>query len=178
MFGLFITGTVLSFVGIFIAPLAVSSRPPQSLSADPHKNDEAHIHHRPSFIFLRALPMLIFTFLTALFTIVASVISTVMWSIFKNVFMNNAVNLNIKANLGTRMLAFMWIASALTLIGFIAQLCSCCCACCGGRKVRRQLKTGTINGTSIEPTEKERRSPASSDTGPKKRFGRRRKMDV
>ncbi|KAJ9238108.1 hypothetical protein DTO169E5_4950 [Paecilomyces variotii] len=178
MFGLFITGTVLSFVGIFIAPLAVSSRPPQLFSADPHKNDEAHIHHRPSFIFLRALPMLIFTFLTALFTIVASVISTVMWSIFKNVFMNNAVNLNIKANLGTRMLAFMWIASALTLIGFIAQLCSCCCACCGGRKVRRQLKTGTINGTSIEPTEKERRSPASSDTGPKKRFGRRRKMDV
>ncbi|KAL1852975.1 hypothetical protein Plec18167_005631 [Paecilomyces lecythidis] len=178
MFGLFIAGTVLSFVAIFLAPLAVSSRPPQSISADPRKNDEVHVHHRPSFIFLRSLPMLIFTFLTALFTIVASVISTVMWSIFRNVFMSNAVDLNIKAYLGTRMLVFMWIASALTLIGFIVQLFSCCCACCGGRKARRQLKSGSITGSSVEQSEKERRSPASSDTGPKKRFGRRKKMDV
>lgn len=38
------------------------------------------------------------------------------------------------------MLAFMWIASALTLLGFIVQIGSCCAACCGGRKARKQLK--------------------------------------
>lgn len=178
MFGLFITATVLSFVGIFLTPFAVSSRPPQSISVDPRKNDEMQIHRRPSFIFLRALPMLVFTFFTALFTIVASIISTVMWSIFKNVFKNNAENLNIKAELGSRMLAFMWIASAFTFIGFIIQLVSCCYACCGGRKVRRQLQNGSITGTSIDTNEKERRSPASSETATKKRFFRRRKTDV
>lgn len=84
--------------------------------------------------------MTIFTFLIALFTIVASVVATVMFVIFKNVFMNNTADLNIKAYLGKPMLAFMWIASALTFLGFIVQIASCCCACCGGRKARKQLR--------------------------------------
>lgn len=84
--------------------------------------------------------MALFTFLIALFTIVASVVATVMFVIFQNVFMNNTEDLNIKASLGKPMLAFMWTASALTLLGFIVQAASCCCACCGGRKARKQLK--------------------------------------
>lgn len=140
MFGLFITATVLSFIAIFLVPLATSNRPPQSISADQHINEIVHPHRRPTFILFRALPMAMFTFLIALFTIVASVVATVMFVIFENVFMNNTADLNIKAYLGKPMLAFMWIASALTFLGFIVQIASCCCACCGGRKARKQLK--------------------------------------
>ncbi|PCH07520.1 Actin cortical patch SUR7/pH-response regulator PalI [Penicillium occitanis (nom. inval.)] len=140
MFGLFISATVLSFIAIFLVPLATSNRPPQSISADQHVNETVHPHRRPTFILFRALPMAIFTFLIALFTIVASVVATVMFVIFENVFMNNTADLNIKAYLGKPMLAFMWIASALTFLGFIVQIASCCCACCGGRKARKQLK--------------------------------------
>ncbi|QGA13331.1 hypothetical protein EYB26_000979 [Talaromyces marneffei] len=140
MFGFFITATVLSFVAIFIVPFATSNRPPQSISADQHVNEVVRPHRRPTFILFRALPMAILTFLIALFAIVASVVATVMFVIFKNVFMNNTADLNIQAYLGTQMLAFMWIASALTLLGFIIQIALCCCACCGGRNARKQLK--------------------------------------
>lgn len=62
-----------------------------------------------------------------------------MFTIFANVFKNNTADLNIEANLGIPMLAYMWIASGLNLIGFLIQTASCCCACCGGRKARKQL---------------------------------------
>lgn len=148
MFGLFITATVLSFIAIFIVPFATSNRPPQSISADQHVNDVAHPHRRPTFILFRALPMAIFTFLIALFTIVASVVATVMFIIFKNVFMNNTADINIKAYLGKPMLAFMWIASGLTLIGFIIQIASCCCACCGDAKRGNSSGHRTRDGRS------------------------------
>lgn len=140
MFGFFIASTVMTFVAIFFMPFATSHRPPQTISPDQHVNEVVHPHRRPTFILFRALPMAIFTFLIALFTIVASVVATVMFTIFSNVFMSNAIDLNIKAYLGKRMLAFMWTASGLNLIGFIIQVASCCCACCGGRKARKQLR--------------------------------------
>lgn len=55
MFGLFLTGACLDFLMIFLAPLAVFSR-------------------------WASLPLMIFTFLAALCTTVASVIATVMVS--------------------------------------------------------------------------------------------------
>ncbi|KAL4914248.1 SUR7/PalI family-domain-containing protein [Aspergillus aurantiobrunneus] len=168
MFGLFITATVLTFVLIFLTPLAVSSRPPQTLSPDAEVNRRHPAHRRRTFIFLRALPFAIITFLAALFTIVASVIATVMFIIFKNVFAGDSYQLNIKAELGTRMLAFMWIASGFNLLAFIVELGSCCAACCGGRKARKQLKhhskdsatTGTGTG-SATPEMHEKSSPHS-----------------
>jgi hypothetical protein len=173
MFGLFLVGAILSFIGIFLTPLAVSSRPPQSVSSDPLVNETVHPHHRSTFILLRSLPMLVFTFLTALTTIVASIVATVMFTIFRSVFMNNEVDLNIKAYLGTRMLAFMWIASALTLIGFIVQVASCCCACCGGRKARRELKHQS------NLVEKHHGSNSSDTSAVTRRFGwRRTRVDV
>ncbi|KAL4888455.1 SUR7/PalI family-domain-containing protein [Aspergillus ambiguus] len=147
MFGLFITATVLTFVLIFIAPLAVSSRPPQTISADPAENERNHPHRRRTFVLLRSFPFLVLTFLTALFTIVASVVATVMFSIFKNVFTSPSYDLNIEAELGDRMMAFMWIASACNLIAFIIQFGNCCAACCGGRKARKQLRM-TVSGRS------------------------------
>ena len=55
MFGLFLTGACLTFVMIFFVPLSVYSR-------------------------WASLPLMIFTFLAALFTTVASVLATVMVS--------------------------------------------------------------------------------------------------
>jgi hypothetical protein len=173
MFGLFLVGTILSFLAIFITPWATSARPPQSISTDPQVNETLHPHRRPTFILLRSLPMVLFTFVTALCTIVASVVATVMFSIFSHVFMNSEADLNIKAYLGTRMLAFMWIASGLTLIGFILQVSSCCCACCGGRKARRQLR----HQANID--EKHHGSNSSEGSAVKRRFGWRKiRLDV
>ncbi|OJJ63331.1 hypothetical protein ASPSYDRAFT_116667, partial [Aspergillus sydowii CBS 593.65] len=154
MFGLFLTSAVLTFVLIFLSPLAVSSRPPQTISPDAAVNRAHPPHRRRTFILLRAFPFAIITFLTALFTIVASAIATVMFVIFKNVFAGDSYELNINAELGDRMLAFMWIASAFNLFAFIVELGSCCAACCGGRKARKQLKqhpegsTGTATGAA------------------------------
>lgn len=149
MFGLFITSAILTFILIFLSPFAVSSRPPQSLSSDPARNQFHPVHRRRTFVLLRSFPFLVLTFLTALFTIVASIVATVMFSIFKSVFANADYDLNIQAELGTRMLVFMWIASALNLIAFLFQLVSCCASCCGGRKTRKQLKKNVSNAGSL-----------------------------
>ncbi|KAA8652180.1 hypothetical protein EYZ11_000496 [Aspergillus tanneri] len=142
MFGLFLTAIVLTFVMIFLSPFAVSSRPPQTISADPAINVAHPVHRRRTFVLFRSIPFLILSFLTALFTIVASVVATVMFYIFRNVFTNSAQDLNIDAWVGTRMMAFMWIASGFNLIPFLWQLGSSCVACCGGRKARKLLKQG------------------------------------
>ncbi|KAL4999584.1 SUR7/PalI family-domain-containing protein [Aspergillus recurvatus] len=167
MFGLFITSTVLTFILIFASPLAVSSRPPQTISSDPGVNRLHPPHRRRTFIFCRGIPFTIITLLTAIFTIVAAVIATVMFVLFKNIFTNgDAFDLNIRAELGSHMLAFMWIAAAFNLIAFIVELGSCCAACCGGRKARKALKnhpepsTGTATG-SVSPEMREKSSPHS-----------------
>jgi hypothetical protein len=168
MFALFLVGTILCFLAIFIAPLGTSSRPPQTISSDTHTNDVLHPHHRPKFIFLWSLPMVLFTFIIALFTIVASAVATVMYVIFAHVFTSSAIDLNVKAYLGKRMLAFMWIASAFTLIGFIIQLASCCCACCGGRKARKALQNQSGS------QEKNSNGQNSDGANVKRRFGWRK----
>ncbi|OJJ38655.1 hypothetical protein ASPWEDRAFT_149108 [Aspergillus wentii DTO 134E9] len=152
MFGLFITSAVLTFILIFLSPLAVSSRPPQSISPDPSVNQTNPVHRRRTFVFLRSFPFLIITFLNALFTIVASVVATVMFLIFRNVFTSDDYNLNIGASIGTRMMAFMWVASAFNLIAFIIQFGSCCASCCRGRKARKQLKAAGAGSGSPSPS--------------------------
>ncbi|KAE8354865.1 SUR7/PalI family-domain-containing protein [Aspergillus coremiiformis] len=160
MFALFILSTILTFVMIFLSPLATSSRPPQTISPDPHFNAARPAHRRRTFIFLRAVPFLLLSFFTALFTVVATIVATVMFIIFKNVFTSEDYTLNIKAELGTRMLAFMWIASACNLLSFIVQLGSCCAACCGGRTARKMLKNRDLTGVSMH--EKDLQSPTTT----------------
>jgi magnesium-transporting ATPase (P-type) len=148
MFGLFLTAAVLNFVMIFISPLAVSSRPPQSIKAVAANGGQLvgnPPHRRRTFVLFRSLPMLLISFLTALITIVASAVATVMWYIFANVFENASDEINIQAHVGTQMMAFMWIGSGFSLIAFIVQFGSCCASCCGGRKARKQLKAQGIN---------------------------------
>lgn len=155
MFGIFLAAAVLNFVMIFLSPFAVSSRPPQAIKYLVHDNQangngsEASPqgrlpHRRRTFILLRSLPFLLLTFLTALLTVVGSVVATVMFVIFANVFANADPSLNIKAHVGKQMFAFMWVASAFSLIAFIVQFGSCCAACCGGHKARKKLKQDGI----------------------------------
>ncbi|OQE11255.1 hypothetical protein PENFLA_c075G01543 [Penicillium flavigenum] len=167
MFGLLLAAAVLNFVLIFVAPLAVSSRHPRSIKAwaagynDGHPPAGNPPHRRRTFVWLRALPMLILTFFTALVTVVGSAVATVMFVIFANVFSNADPSINIQAHVGTQMMVFMWIASAFSLIAFILQIGSCCAACCRGRKARKELKSQGVNWRekSVAPSATEDREP-------------------
>ncbi|KAF1987972.1 integral membrane protein [Aulographum hederae CBS 113979] len=117
MFGLFLTGACLNFLMIFVVPLSVFSR-------------------------WATLPIMIFTFLGALCTTVATVIATVMFIIFRNVTNNAGSDININLNLGNQMFAFMWIATAFSIFAWLIQLGECCC--CASR---RDVKTGRKRGS-------------------------------
>jgi len=150
MFACFLVGTCLTFLCIFLAPMAFSSRPRWS--------------HRARRIFLRSLPIAIVTFLALLFTAGASVIATVMFVIFRNTF-DGAAELNIDASLGTPLMAFMWIGTGFNLIGLLMQIGACCgiCCCTGRRKAIRQSQAA---GMSNSVAEKD-----LGDGGAKRRFG-------
>lgn len=116
MFGLFLTGACLSFVLIFLAPLAVFSR-------------------------WAALPIALLSFVNALCIVVASVIATVLFVIMQHAF-TSVADLNIDANIGTKMFVFMWIAAAAAFLAFLIQTClMCCCAS------RRDVRTGRKHGS-------------------------------
>lgn len=116
MFGLFITGTVLSFVLIFVMPISVYTR-------------------------WLALPVAILAFLNALFVTVASIIATVMFVIFRNTI-SGVAELNIGAEIGTTLFAFMWVASAFAIFAWLVQMGLCCC-CASRRDVRKGKKRGS-----------------------------------
>jgi SUR7/PalI family len=153
MFGAFIAGTVLTFLAIFLAPLGFSSKPRWS--------------HRGRRIFIREIPLIIFTLVTLILTAGASTVATVMFTIFRNVF-QSAPELNITAKLGAPMLAFMWIASGFNLIGFLLQAGTCCgVCCCSGKK--RAAREGRLSSGPKPMTEKHGNSGASG--GVMRRFG-------
>ncbi|KAF2720801.1 hypothetical protein K431DRAFT_225773 [Polychaeton citri CBS 116435] len=116
MFGLFLTGACLTFVLIFLQPLTVFTR-------------------------WGTLPIMIFTFLAALFTTVATIIATVMFIIMENA-VTAATQLNIRAQIGIQMFAYMWIAAATAIIAWIIQLCLLCC-CASRRDIKRGKKRGS-----------------------------------
>lgn len=116
MFGFFLSGTCLAFVMIFAAPLSIFSRWFSLLTS-------------------------IFTFIVALLLTVASVIATVMFIIMRNAF-TSVEDLNIKAALGQRMFAFMWIASGAAIIAALIQIGQCCC-CASMRDVKTGRRTGS-----------------------------------
>lgn len=123
MFGLFLTGTVLSFVLIFVMPISVFTR-------------------------WLALPIAILAFLNALFTTVASVLATVMFVIFKNTI-SGVAELNIGAEIGVTMFAFMWVASAFTIFAWLVQMGLCCC-CASRRDVKTGRKRGNEKAYSMD----------------------------
>ncbi|KAK2750805.1 hypothetical protein FQN55_001815 [Onygenales sp. PD_40] len=128
MFGLFVTSAILIFLCIFFTPFSV----PSSLS--PHKSKHRAVSKR------YFIPLTLFTFLTFFATVAASLVATAMFTIFKIVFSSKAIEFNIGAELGVRMLVFMWIAVAFVLLGFFLHVRSilawCCCCCCRPRQSR------------------------------------------
>ena len=156
MFALFIVSAVLIFICMLLAPFSVSSTtttlPPSALPSSSTKQKSTFktpVSKKLSF------PLTLLTFITFIITIAASVVATALFVVFKFVFANSAQGLNVSAELGARMLAFMWIAVFFTLLGFVAQcyeLCSCCCCLCSGRQRRRRrfkkfVKEEKRNGT-------------------------------
>jgi hypothetical protein len=125
MFGLFLTGTVLSFVLIFAMPLSIFTR-------------------------WLTLPVAILAFLNALFVTVASVIATVMFIIFRNTI-GGVAELNLEAEIGTTMFAFMWVASAFSIFAWLVQMGMCCC-CASRRDVKKGMKRGNEKAYHMDGT--------------------------
>jgi hypothetical protein len=112
MFGCFFASTMSSFVLIFLAPFAVTSR-------------------------LYTIPITIFGTLSSVATIVGAGIATGMWHIFKHYVTKFGADINIEADVGLLMEIFRWIAAGCALFAmfFLWGL-----MCCGTS--RRDIKTG------------------------------------
>ncbi len=113
MFGLFLTGAVLDFVMIFVAPLALYSK-------------------------LVSIPVFLLTFAAALCTTAAAVLGTAIFVIFQNAA-RAQTDLNIGAAIGDKMFAFMWIAAGFSLFAFLIQLFLLCC-CRSRRKSKKEWR--------------------------------------
>lgn len=142
MFGLFLTGTILSFVLIFLMPLSLYTR-------------------------WLGLPVTIFAFLNALFITAASIIATVMFIIFRNTI-GSVAEINISAEIGITMFAFMWVASAFAIFAWLVQLGLCCC-CASRRDVKMGKKRGSEKAYQMNG------SPGVRDThmqagGPRRKY--------
>ncbi|RDL38100.1 Uncharacterized protein BP5553_05533 [Venustampulla echinocandica] len=111
MFAFFLTGACMVFISIFLAPVSLTSRP-------------------------RALLFSLWAFIAALLITVATIIATAMAVIFKTVATSKP-ELNVGADIGAQMFAFMWIATGFSLFGCLIHLCLSCC-CRPGKKSRRK----------------------------------------
>lgn len=116
MFGLFLTGTVLAIVMIFITPIAIFTR-------------------------WLALLTSILTFVTALCITAGAVIATAMFIIMQHAF-TSVDELNIGATIGTKMFVLMWIAAGCSIIAFLIQVGQCCC-CASRRDVKSGRRRGS-----------------------------------
>lgn len=123
MFGLFLSGTCLAFVMIFLNPLAVMSR-------------------------WMALFTGFFTFFAALLITVAAVIATILFVIAKNAF-TSVTELNIGASIGIEMFVFMWIAAGFAILAWLIQMGLCCC-CASRRDVKKGKKRGNKKAWNTE----------------------------
>jgi hypothetical protein len=134
MFALFLTGAVLSFLMIFLAPLALYSK-------------------------LVSIPIVILTFLATLTTTVATVLGTVIFIIFRNAA-RSQTQINLGAEVGTYMFAFMWVAAGAALLAFVIQLCLLCC-CRSRRKAKKEWRNSRVGDGSMRgASEKDSASPA------------------
>jgi hypothetical protein len=150
MFGLFLTGTCLTFVLIFLMPISIFTR-------------------------WLALPVAILAFLNALIVTAASVIATVMFIIFRNTI-TGVAELNIGAKIGITIFVFMWIASAFTIFAWLVQMGLCCC-CASRRDIKTGRKRGSEKAydsalTSVHATTTG--APVKTEAPRKKRFWQRR----
>lgn len=116
MFALFLTGACTVTVSILATPLSIYTR-------------------------WLTLPIALLAFAAALTTTVATAIATIMFIIFRNVIIGALDTVNIVPTIGLKMFAFMWIASACAIVGWLVQMGMCCC-CASRRDVRLGKKRG------------------------------------
>ncbi|KAH8821177.1 SUR7/PalI family-domain-containing protein [Xylogone sp. PMI_703] len=153
MFSFFLTSLCSCFVLLFISPLTLSPSPSPI--------------HRFLNLFINILLSL-----NALLVFVASVIGTAMAVIFQKVI-TSQTDLNIGAELGIRMLVFMWIGTAGILGAWLIHLgMSCCCTgrrngccgipCCGGS--HKYGRAWDEDARVVEEKDAERRRRAAAGT--------------
>jgi hypothetical protein len=120
MFGFFITSTVLTFVMIFLSPLALRSR-------------------------WLSMPLAIAALLTMIMVVTASIIGSVISFVFKYAAEAQS-SLNISADVGTEMLVFTWLASGLAVWAFTIHAgLGCCCVSERDLKTgRREVRDGVV----------------------------------
>ncbi|KAI1336103.1 SUR7/PalI family-domain-containing protein [Xylariaceae sp. FL0016] len=135
MFGFFITGLLLDVILMLASPIAIFSR-------------------------WWSLPMSLFSFIAALLVTVAAILGTAMSLIFKYA-LSSQPDLGVSASVGTKMLVFMWIATACNLIAFFIHAgMGCCCTS------KRDMRTGRKNGRKLNNGD----SQAPAGTEEKKGF--------
>lgn len=118
MFGFFLAGTVLDFVLVFVGPIVMYSR-------------------------WWSFPFAILSFIAFLMVAAGSVIGTAISVIFKSA-LTSQPQLNIGVEIGVKMFAFMWIATAFSLVAFLIHAgLGCCCTS------RRDLRTGRKGGRNL-----------------------------
>lgn len=114
MFGFFLGGLVLSFVLMLISPIVLYSR-------------------------LWSAPVGILSFISSLLVLVGSALGTAM-AIVAQVALSSQPDLNIQADIGVLMFAFMWIATGFSVVAFLIHSGMCCCCIS-----RRDIRTGRRN---------------------------------
>lgn len=122
MFSFFLTGLCLSVVYLPLLPLSFLSSPRLSPKS------------RSRWV---GFGIGLVGFLAALFTTAAAVIATVMFHIMRNV-LTSQPTLNIGAEVGREMLAFMWVAAMAVLVAWLLQWR--CAWCCRGARERRAAR--------------------------------------
>ncbi|KAI1104733.1 SUR7/PalI family-domain-containing protein [Jackrogersella minutella] len=121
MFGFFLTGLLLDFVLIFLTPIVLYSR-------------------------WWSLPLGILSFIGTLLVLIAAALGTAMSLVFKYA-LTSQTDLNVVADVGTKMFVFMWIATGFTLLAFIIHAgLGCCCTS------RRDMRTGRKGGRNLNQT--------------------------
>lgn len=110
MFGLFLTGLVLAVITLLLLPLPICLRSG----------------------WLQFLGTLL-SLLTMLCTTIATIIASAIFLVLRHVA-TQFQELNIGAEIGTKMFVFMWIAAACTIIAWLMETSICCCC----RKRRRR----------------------------------------
>ncbi|ORY63044.1 SUR7/PalI family-domain-containing protein [Pseudomassariella vexata] len=140
MFGFFITGLVLDFVLMCASPIVLYSR-------------------------WWSLPFALLAFVAALFVTAATIIGTAMSLIFKYALTSQS-DLNVVADVGVKMFAFMWIATAFTVLAFfIHASLGCCCTSRRDLRTGRKGGKGLTSGPNSEPA-----SELNNEEKPKQRF--------
>ncbi|GAB1313927.1 SUR7/PalI family-domain-containing protein [Madurella fahalii] len=124
MFGFFFTACILTFFLIFLSPFAVSSK-------------------------WVSLPLAFTSFLSMMLALSASAVATAISLAFKYAAEAQS-ELNIRAEVGVKMFAFMWLATGFSIWAFAVHAgMGCCCVS------RRDLRTGrrTIRAGEVQRRE-------------------------